>query len=181
MKPIFHPFGNVLVQLRLMTEADLETTIAWRNRDDARIWFKNSQIITMDQHRAWFAQYALKHDDFLFVVENRNQPVGQASVYGIDWEKGIAEVGRFLVAPEAGGRGFIGLACSELLQFCQRTLNLRSVFLEVKENNERAIRIYERNGFQEEARTEGMVRMSRSLNRGLARSAYAGETAITGR
>lgn len=177
MKPICPPFGNAVVQLRLITEADLETTVAWRNRDDVRVWFKNSQIITMDQHRAWFTQYAVKDNDFLFVVENENRPVGQASVYDIDWKKGSAEVGRFLVAPEAGGRGFISLACGELLQFCRHTLNLKSVFLEVKENNERAIRIYERNGFQEESRAEGMVRMSRSLNQDLTRSAYAGKTA----
>jgi ribosomal protein S18 acetylase RimI-like enzyme len=60
-------------------------------------------------------------------------------------------------------------------------LNLKSVFLEVKENNERAIGIYERNGFHEEAMADGMIRMSRSLDEEPAGSAYAGETANSGR
>ena len=175
MKRVLQPFGNAIVQLRLVAEADLDTTMGWRNRDDVRVWFKDSQIITPDQHRAWFVQYSARDDDFLFVVEAKGRPVGQASVYRVNWEEGTAEVGRFLVAPEAGGRGYIGHACAELLRFCADTLSLKLVFLEVKENNERAIRLYARNGFREEERAQGMIRMSRSLNQDTDRSAYAGD------
>ena len=69
MKRLLQPFGNSTVRLRLITEADLPVTLDWRNREDVRVWFKTSQIITMDQHREWFAQYASRDDDFLFVVE----------------------------------------------------------------------------------------------------------------
>src|SRR5665213_1908803 len=110
MKPNLQPFGNATIQLRLITEADLDLTIGWRNREDVRRWFKNSQIITIEQHRAWFAQYAPRNDDFVFIVEALGRPVGQASVYGIEWEKGSAEVGRFIAAPGASGRGYIGMA-----------------------------------------------------------------------
>jgi diamine N-acetyltransferase len=181
MKRVIQPFGNAIVQLRLISETDLDVTMSWRNRDDVRVWFKDSRIITLDQHQAWFSRYSAKDDDFLFVVEALGRPVGQASVYGINWVDGEAEVGRFLVAPEASGRGYIGLACAELLRFCGDTLNLGSVFLEVKENNERAIKIYVRNGFREHARAEGMVRMSRSLNQDLTRSAYAGDASVDNR
>jgi len=175
MKRPVQPFGNEVVRLRLLAEADLGMTMSWRNRDDVRTWFKNSQIITTDQHQAWFAQYSARDDDFLFVVEAQGRPVGQASVYGIDWRAGTAEVGRFLAAPEGTGRGYIGLACAELLRFCADTLHLKSVFLEVKEDNARAIGIYARNGFREEARAGGMIRMSRSLDEDTRRSAHAGD------
>jgi RimJ/RimL family protein N-acetyltransferase len=181
MKPVLQTFGNDIVQLRLITEADLDMTMAWRNRDDVRIWFKNSQVITPDRHRAWFADYSVKEDDFVFVVEAGRRPVGQVAVYRINWVDGIAEVGRFLVAPEAMGLRYIGLACAELLHFCSATLNLKSVFLEVKENNERAIRIYARNGFREEARADGIIRMSRSLKKDLAGSVYAGDASVAER
>jgi len=156
-------------------------TLAWRNRDDARIWFKNSEIITHDRHRAWFSQYSTKDDELFFVVEARGQAVGQASVSRINCVDGIAEVGRFLVAPEASGLGYIGHACAELLRFCKDALNLKSVFLEVKEDNEKAIEIYVRNGFREEARAQGMIRMSRSLNNDLARGAYTGDASVAER
>jgi diamine N-acetyltransferase len=175
MKQSIQAFGNAQVQLRLLAETDLGLTRTWRNREDVRVWFKNSSLISAEQHRAWYLRYATRDDDLVFVVEADGRPVGQASVYNINRAEGTAEIGRFVVAPEAKGRGFIGLACSELLRFCGEALNLRHVFLEVKEGNARAIKIYERNGFCEEARSEGLIRMSRSLNRNLAGgAAYAG-------
>jgi diamine N-acetyltransferase len=181
MKRLIHPFGAADIQLRLIEEADLDMTRSWRNRADVRIWFKNSQLITAEEHRAWYSRYSTRDDDFVFVVEAQGRPVGKASVYGIDWAEGSAEIGRFVVAPEAGGRGYISLACTELLRFCAETLQLKYVFLEVKESNHRAIKIYVQNGFREEARAEGMIRMSRSLNRDLARSAYAGNAPVAHR
>jgi diamine N-acetyltransferase len=181
MKQSIQAFGNTAVQLRLIAEADLDMTMSWRNRDDVRVWFKDSQLITGEQHRAWYSRYSTRDDDFVFVVEAQGRPVGQASVYGINWEDGSAEIGRFVVAPEARGRGYIGLACAELLWFCGETLNLKHLFLEVKENNERAIKIYVRNGFHELSRAEGMIRMGHSLNQHLTRSAYAGDAPVASR
>jgi diamine N-acetyltransferase len=181
MKPPIQPFGNVGVRLRLITPADLDMTMSWRNRDDVRIWFKNSEPITAEQHRTWYSQYSIRDDDFVFVVEAQGWPVGQASVYRIQWAEGSAEIGRFVVAPEASGRGFIGLACTELLRFCGETLNLKYLFLEVKENNDRAIKIYARNGFREEARAGGLIRMVRSLDQDLAGNIYAGDASISNR
>lgn len=185
MKRQLEPFGNSTIQLRLIKEADLRVTLGWRNRDDVRVWFKTSDVITMDQHRAWFAQYALRDDDFLFVIEAAGRPVAQASVYRIDWDEKTAEVGRFIVAPGAGGHGYVGLACAELLRFCALILNLKSVFLEVKEGNTRAIRLYERNGFNEEGRSDGLIRMSLTLSQmiegGAHGEVYAGRASTSER
>jgi RimJ/RimL family protein N-acetyltransferase len=137
----------------------------WRNLEDVRIWFKTSGRIDPGQHRAWFEQYSAKDDDFVFLVEFEGAPVGQASIYGINRVDRTAEVGRFIAAPEARGRGLMDLACAELLRFCADTLRLTSVYLDVKEDNGRAIALYRRQGFEEEGRREGIVRMRRSLTR----------------
>lgn len=169
MKPHFPPFGNDTVRLRLLQEADLPLTRQWRNQDNVRIWFKDTSVLEPEQHQRWFERYRQKDDDFVFIVEAEGRPVGQAAVYGIDWQVRIGEVGRFLAAPEARGKGFVGAACGHLIRFCRETLRLRSVFLEVKENNERAIDIYARNGFREERRGKGLIRMSCDLERRDAR------------
>ncbi len=163
MKRPIAPFGNGAVRIRPIEERDLERTLAWRNRDEARVWFKTSSLITMEQHRSWFQRYQELDDDFLFIVENDGVPVGQVSIYRIDWKTSHAEVGRFLVAPEASGQGYIGQACAELLRFCLDTLKLRNVFLEVYESNHRAVNMYRRNGFVEESRHDGLIRMTRAL------------------
>lgn len=163
MKRNVAPFGNDVVRLRLIEERDLETTLSWRNRDEARIWFKTAGLIPLDQHRAWYQSYLKKDDDFLFIIEANNKLVGQASVYGIDWNSLRAEIGRFLVAPGESGKGYINQACGQLVRFCTETLGVTYLFLEVFEDNEKAIRIYKRNGFVEEQRYAGLIRMGRSF------------------
>jgi len=143
----------------------METTLPWRNRDEARVWFKTSGLLSIGQHRAWYQRYQEKDDDFLFVIEVNGKLVGQAAVYGIDWDAGHAEVGRFLVAPGEGGKGYISQACQALIHCCDDSLGLSYLFLEVLEKNQRAVRVYERNGFVEERRYDGLIRMSQSLDR----------------
>ncbi|UCO97919.1 GNAT family N-acetyltransferase [Metapseudomonas lalkuanensis] len=161
MKRSISPFGNESVRLRLIEEKDLQATLSWRNREEARVWFKSSGLLSYEQHRGWFQRYQEKDDDFLFVVEADGNLVGQASVYGVDWNTASAEVGRFLVAPEGAGKGYIHRACGELVRFCGEVLNLQYVFLEVFEHNERAFRLYQQNGFVEEQRYDGLIRMGR--------------------
>ena len=115
MKTQLLPFRKGPLCLRLIEEVDLELTLSWRNRDDARIWFKNSNPFSFSQHRAWFQRYQDKDDDFLFIVEFDGRPVGQAAIFDIQWETGIAEIGRFLVAPEASGKGYIHWASDALI------------------------------------------------------------------
>jgi len=163
MKRSIPPFGDEFISLRLIEESDLETTLSWRNRDDARVWFKTSSQLTLEQHQAWFHRYLNKDDDFLFVVEAGGKLVGQASVYDIHWNEGTAELGRFLAAPEARGKGWISDACGELMEFCRANLGLSYLYLEVIETNEKAIRVYKRNNFGEERHYDGLIRMSCSL------------------
>jgi diamine N-acetyltransferase len=166
MKRELIPFGDEIVRLRLIEERDLETTLSWRNRDSARIWFKTSDPISLESHRSWFQRYRDKDDDFLFIVEAQGhlaRPIGQVSVYGIDRETRSAEVGRFLVAPDEGGRGYMTRACQVLIDYCGGPLGLDYVFLEVMERNKRARRLYETIGFREEDRYDALIRMGRSI------------------
>lgn len=163
MKPDIAPFGSPALRLRLLKPSDLDMTLAWRNRDDARVWFKTSTLLSQEQHRAWFTHYSDKDDDLIFILESQGHAVGQASVYGIDRAQAQAEIGRFLVAPEHSGRGHIRHACGELIRFCTQELGLQYLFLEVLENNLRAIGIYNSHGFQEESRHHGLIRMGLHL------------------
>ncbi len=137
------------VRLRLLTDDDLPMTLAWRNRDDVRRWFKLSDVISDDAHRAWFTKHQLSDDALMFIVEDAvsGEAVGQVSVYAIDREIGEAEVGRFIAAPGASGKGYIRAAIIALIDFAFDELGLERVYLEVFAANERAIRLYESVGF----------------------------------
>ncbi|WP_189523783.1 MULTISPECIES: GNAT family N-acetyltransferase [unclassified Mesorhizobium] len=167
MKQHVVPFGDGTVVLRLVEERDLETILAWRNRDEARVWFKNSDRIAFDDHLAWYKRYLQREDDFFFLVEANGQPVGQCGIYDIENGAGRAEVGRFLIAPEMAGKGYASRSCREIVRFGTQFLKLPYLFLEVIEQNARAIRLYARQGFVEESRQGGLIRMGLCQDRAL--------------
>jgi RimJ/RimL family protein N-acetyltransferase len=149
MPPSEMPLRAPRVALRLLAREDLAMTLAWRNRDDVRRWFLHSDVLTLAQHESWFETHQAGDDALMFIVEElaTRAPVGQVSIYNIDREVGEAEVGRFIAAQNASGKGFIREAIVALLEFAFGELNLSRVFLEVYADNERAIRLYESVGF----------------------------------
>lgn len=162
MKRAISVVRSDMVNLRLIEENDLEMTLLWRNRDEVRSCFKYSAVITPEQHLAWFKGYERKDNDFVFVVEAEGVVVGQVSVYGIDWDKGEAEVGRFLAAPGHSGKGYIRAACELLIELCWAELGLNYIFLEVFEHNDRAVRLYQALGFSKENSDSQLLRFGLS-------------------
>jgi len=158
------PFQGLGVTLRLIVESDLQTTLQWRNRDDARRWFKTSAPLAWADHHAWFQKYGARADDYLFIVEAQGVAVGQASVYQINPSTQSAEVGRFLVSPEHSGRGYIDEACAVLITLCKEQFKLNYLFLEVFEENQRAIKLYKHHGFVQEQSQGGLLRMGLHLD-----------------
>ena len=117
-------------------------TLAWRNQDHIRKWFFNSAVISPEQHRAWYAQYKDRDDDFVFVIEETeslNRPVGQAAVYHLEALEGRAEFGRLMIGEAAAaGQGLARLATMRLLSECWSAWQLNEVYLDVKEANDAA-------------------------------------------
>lgn len=150
------------VRLRPLGLDDIETTRAWRNRDDIRRWFKHGGLISAEQQRAWFAAYLERDGDFVWLVEDRDHPgiaLGQAALYDIDQAAGEAEIGRFIAAPEARGRGYLSAACRGLLQHAFTDLGLERVRLEVFPDNAPALALYRRCGFHETGGADDLLRM----------------------
>ncbi len=151
------------VRLRLLEPADLPLTLAWRNQEHIRKWFFFSDVISPDQHRAWFEQYQDRDDDFVFVIEETetlDRPVGQVSIYNIDRVAGRAEYGRLMIGdPDAGGLGLARLATSRLVDEALGPWGLREVYLEVFDTNAAAIAVYRACGFQRTGNRDGVELM----------------------
>jgi RimJ/RimL family protein N-acetyltransferase len=146
------PFELGPVRLRLLAAADLPKTLQWRNQDHIRRWFFFSDIITAEQHQAWFEKYQDRDDDFVFVIEECTpsgfRPVGQIAIYHVDWEALSAEYGRVMIGEaDAAGKGLAKAATQAVLRIAFEQLGLREVYLEVLADNTRAIALYESTGF----------------------------------
>jgi len=163
VKRFIPPFGNDRIRLRLIEEKDLPMTLAWRNQDHIRKWFIHPDRISMEQHQNWYRQYSQRDDDYLFIIEeirDMKKPVGQVSIYNIDWITHKAEFGRLLIGEsEAQGKGIAKMASQILLDYAFDTLGLNRFELEVFSSNEPALSIYRFMGFKSVRDENGLYKM----------------------
>lgn len=146
------PIEGERIRLRLLEEADLPLTLAWRNQDHIRKWFLHSDIVGSEQHQTWYEQYRTRDDDFVFIIEETRpvrRPIGQVSLYRIDREAKRAEFGRLMIGEaDAQGKGLAKQATQLLLEVAFDEFGLNEVYLEVFKHNTKAIAIYQKCGFQ---------------------------------
>lgn len=137
--------------LRLLSVRDLSTTLAWRNREDIRHNFINSDIISLESHLKWWEEYCVKNNDFIFMIqetESLNRPVGQISLYNIDLKSSEAEYGRLMIGDnEARGKALARHATEILIAWAFNSLGIERIYLEVFKDNTIALNLYRRCGF----------------------------------
>lgn len=157
------PFESERVTLRLLEEEDLPLTLFWRNQDHIRTWFLRTNLILEKDHYTWFKRYKELDNDFIFLIlakELNHTPVGQISLYDIDWITGIAEYGRLMIGhSDARGKGYAREATILVLRIGFEKLGLKEIHLEVKEENLLAQKIYLDCGFVEMERANKLVQM----------------------
>lgn len=162
-KRFIHPVENDTVMLRLLEEPDLPLTLSWRNQDNIRRWFLTNDVIPFEKHHAWFHRYQSLDTDFVFVIlakELNLRPVGQISLYAIDWQSQVGEYGRLMIGEsEVRGKGLARSASLLLLQIGFEILGLKEIVLEVKQDNLPAISVYRSIGFQETMAENGLIKM----------------------
>jgi len=151
IKNTFEPLSEGNVRLRLLSQGDLRTTLAWRNRDDIRHQFIHSDIITWENHLFWWERYQSKSDDFVFIIEETDKlkrPVGQTSLYNIDLVQSEAEYGRLMIGdPEARGKGVAIRAAAIVESWAFNRLSLKRLYCTVFKTNTTARNLNEKCGF----------------------------------
>lgn len=161
-KPFPRPILSKRLTLRPLQRVDLLTTLAWRNKERVRIGFFTSRPLTSAEHQQWFSEYLDRADDFVFVIveSGSNRPIGQAALYHIDPALGVAEFGRLMIGEDDALRqGFAREATQALIEYAFEVLRLTSVHLEVRPENERAIRLYESLGFKAVVNSQDRIEM----------------------
>lgn len=154
------------VFLRPITTADTDKIVAWRNRDFVRKNFIYQKPFTGEGHEAWLreqvepghvAQFIIcieegnigsQKDDVRGGVNGGSVEIGSVYLRDIDREKGEAEYGVFIGESDALGRGYGTQAAKQMLDYGFGTLGLIKIFLRLLEDNPRALKSYEKAGFQ---------------------------------
>jgi RimJ/RimL family protein N-acetyltransferase len=94
---------------------------------------------------------------FMIRTMAEDQPIGMINLSGFNWVSGDCFVGIGLGEREYWGKGYGSEAMNLILGYGFRQLNLHRVSLDVFEYNPRAVRSYEKCGFQHEGRVRGAL------------------------
>lgn len=153
------------VYLRPITPEDTDRIVTWRNRDFVRKNFIYQKPFTREGHEAWLKEQVEPGHvaQFIICVENAgarldkdrqtdtesvNGEIGSVYLRDIDREKGEAEYGVFIGEEMALGQGYGTQAARLILDYGFEELGLKKIFLRFLEDNAKALRSYEKAGFQ---------------------------------
>ncbi len=144
---------NEKVTLRPMTVEDTDLIVSWRNQEEVRKYFICQDPFTREGHLNWIRTMVDtgKVVQMMICVGEDSLPVGSVNVRDIDRQNQKGEYGIFIGESSARGKGIGTEAAKLMLRHCFKELQLHRVFLRVYADNFRAIRSYEKAGFQKEA------------------------------
>lgn len=135
----------------------------------ARLRTLTSRPLTPEEHRAWFDAYASLDNDFVFLFSDAHdlsRPVGQVSLYRIDWTRKTAEFGRLMIGDQhALHKGLAKAATRAMLNLAFDCFKLERIVLDVYESNYAALAIYRALGFVISSFRDALVRMELHADR----------------
>jgi perosamine synthetase len=141
--------------LRMMTYDDLEDPAAiealakWR--EAAADAFPAAFKITLSGTQDWLQKAVLDTKDRLlfWVVDSQGKCVGHVGLFRFDFEQSRCEIDNIVRGEMTNNRGLMASAIQALLQWQQDVLGVPASYLRVFSDNERAMRLYERLGYEE--------------------------------
>lgn len=141
------------IYLRLMTRDDTENIIKWRNNDAVRSQFIYQKLFTKESHEKWIETMidTGKVVQMVIMLVEGDRPIGSVYVRDIDMEHKKGEYGVFIGEEDCLGKGYGTEAAELMTEYAFEYIGLHKLMLRVYADNERAIRSYEKAGFEKEA------------------------------
>ncbi|OGO78666.1 MAG: GNAT family N-acetyltransferase [Clostridiales bacterium GWB2_37_7] len=150
-------FSGQLVNLRAFRDEDIKPSVDFMN--DMEIILNLDDDAPMPQsyetQKEWFEEMRKNkksYKDFFWAIETKDAKfIGGCGVNRMDGKNRLAQVGIFIGNQDYLGKGYGTDAMKVLLEFLFEEYNVNKVKLLVFDYNKRAIKSYEKCGFQTEA------------------------------
>lgn len=139
--------------LRTLERADLPFVHGLFNDPEVvRYWFVEPtySLAAMEDR---YSQRIHDESERRFVIDDAGRRCGIVELVNIDVRHRHCEF-QIIVAPDAQGNGYAGMATRSVLRYAFAILNMHKVYLLVDNANAAAIHVYEKAGF----RSEGVLR-----------------------
>lgn len=135
--------------MRKLRESDAERMLEWmKNKDIMRYLRFDGESKTLLDAKNFIRKAEDESENFHRAVTSEDDKYyGTISLKNINWKNQEAEYS-ITLHPEAIGTGASVCASMEILQIAFEQLHMKRVFLNVIRGNQRAIRLYQKLGFQ---------------------------------
>lgn len=138
--------------LRPIVLSDIEHINSWKN-DENTFKFLGGGFhpVSVDQQLNWMeSMIDLTGNNRRYIIAalKDNTPIGMIGLYGINWIHRTAEVGLYIGEQEYRGRGYASQAYKLLEDYAKEYLNLRKLKLEVVNNNNKAVKLWNKLEFE---------------------------------
>ncbi|MCI8484018.1 MAG: GNAT family N-acetyltransferase [Lachnospiraceae bacterium] len=138
------------VHLRPIVSSDLALLNKWKNQEETYQYLGGGFLpVSVDIQKNWMEEMMdTTGSSKRFMIEtSSHQAVGMAGLYGINWIHRNCELGIFLGEKEARGKGMGKDVIDVLERFALDFCNLRKIKVYVVEENQPAVRMYEKLGY----------------------------------
>lgn len=124
--------------------------ISWKWRNDPKVWehtgSKPNILVTEEIEKQWILEKLEERNSVRFAIEVDDVYVGNIQLTNII-EKKTAEYHIFIGDKSYWGKGVASLATAQIIRYAKNVINLQSLYLSVRPENNSAIRVYEKSGF----------------------------------
>lgn len=141
---------GVRIKLKPIEHEDLQILNKWKNDEEIFKYLGGGfQPISIDEQREWMEQLIKNTDKtkrFIIINENERK-IGFIGIYNISSIHQTCNLGLYIGEKDEWGKGYAKEAYLALEHFAKNYLNIRKINLDVVEENEIAVKLYEKLGF----------------------------------
>jgi RimJ/RimL family protein N-acetyltransferase len=148
-------------RLRALEYDDLRYFVQWVNDPEVRRLVAIRYPLSMTEEDQWWQAFQQRKNDHIFAIETEDGTyIGNIGLHSIEGENRQATLGIVIGPKDYWNQGYGTDAVLSMLNWAFGYLNLNRVYLRVYAYNRRAVRCYEKCGFQR----EGIMRQARYID-----------------
>ncbi len=140
--------------LRALTSQDLNDTLRWHNQEDIRMMYSGHPFpVNLELEQKWYEKILTSNFPttvFGISIKDSSTLIGISMLKDINMINRVAEFAIYIGDENYRGKGYSYEATLETLNFAFNQLGLNRIFLKVLQENDAAIKLYLKAGFQKE-------------------------------
>lgn len=139
--------------------AFLELSCHWLSDPEVKA-LTNTPDFTREDQKKWFNNLPLEKDTLIWGIQFEDTKIGACGLRKIT--NTDCEYWGYIGEKTYWGKG-IGTTVMQLLEQKARKMKLQSIWLKVVQDNARAIRLYQKQGYMVEEQTDNLIKMRKEL------------------